>query len=302
MNVLKLDIQILVDIASGPRDTLGEGGFSALVKVVLDDFSNLHILFDTGPSPVALRNNVKKLEVDLNTLDAIVLSHGHYDHVGWLNEALTLANKRVPVVCHPQALIPKTLTDKGKKYPIGIQEFFESIDDLKRRTEVITTADPYKFSNSVMTTGEVPRENDVETLTGVLAKITTLKNGDLIPDKIEDDLSLVFHLVDDTVVVLAGCCHSGIVNTTNYVEKLTGSRKIIGVVGGLHLFGASQVRLTKTVHELNTYPIQIMAPCHCTGFKGSVALFNTFGDRYREVAVGSTITFEPSKNEGGVNG
>ena len=291
MHIHKLDIQILVENVAGPSGTLGEGGFSALVKAYFTDSSQLILLFDTGPSAIAFLNNIKKLEVDLTIIDAIVLSHGHWDHVGGLKEVL-VQTKRIPVICHPQALSPKIFIDKGRMIDLGIQGFFESIEDLKKQATLITTTTSHKFTESIMTTGEVPRRNDYEVLSGRLKDVTTIKDGKTIPDELIDDLSLIFHLADDSVVILAGCCHAGIVNTVAKTIELTNSNKIVGVVGGLHLHDASHDRLSFTVRELKKYPIRIMAPCHCTGLRGRCALSTTFGKKFLDVSVSSMIKFK----------
>ncbi len=289
--IVEVEILNLVDGNVKEGRVIGEAGYSALVKVTYDDSSKFTFLFDTSISALALAHNMTKLDKDLTTVKMIVLSHGHLDHVGGLIESLVLVGGKPPVLCHPDALVPKILTlDDGKKNDVGIQEFFTE-SNLKAKTKVIISREPYVISEGIQTTGEVPRTNSFEKLTGLLLKITTELDGKEGLDNVNDDLSVFFQMKDGSVVILAGCCHSGIVNTINHVVDLAGSSTIVGIVGGLHLHDASRERLTNTIRHLKEYPLNTIAPCHCTGLRGRAALMNAFEDQFKDIGVGSVVKF-----------
>lgn len=157
MKVQELKIDIIVENVAKDGGVLGEAGFSALVKVLFTDSTELTLLFDTGPSSIAFCYNIKELEIDL-AIDALVLSHGHWDHVGGLLDALRLTKKKVPVICHPQALSPKKLKTEKEVINVGMHGLF-SVDEVLKKAEIITTKIPYTFADSVMTTGEIPLKN-----------------------------------------------------------------------------------------------------------------------------------------------
>jgi 7,8-dihydropterin-6-yl-methyl-4-(beta-D-ribofuranosyl)aminobenzene 5'-phosphate synthase len=293
--IVEVEIRILADGNVQMGRVVGEAGFAALVKVVYDDRNEFQFLFDAAGGTPALEHNVEFLKDsekrDLSPIEMIILSHGHWDHVAGVMKVFTIAGKTVPVLCHPHALLHKIFTSKdGKRHEIGIHRYF-SASELESKTEVITTTEPYRVADGIMTTGVVPRTNDFEKLTGNLRKITTEKDGKEILDNIEDDLSVFFHMKDGSVVILTGCCHSGVVNTVDRVVSLTSSSSVLGIVGGLHLHDASKTRLEETVESLKKYPLTTLAPCHCTGLRGRAALMYAFDNSFKDIGAGSTLRF-----------
>lgn len=289
--IVKVEFQVLVDDDPGNRFLLGEHGFSALVTVNYDDSSEFKFLYDTGAGTPALEYNLKEMEVDLSPIEMIVLSHGHYDHSAGLLKVIEGLGKSVPVLCHPDALLHKIFTsDDGKEHEIGIHRNYDE-SELAARTKIIATTEPFNVADGIMTTGVVPRTNDFESLSGVLKKIETIRNNTRTYDMIEDDVSIIFHMKDDSLVILTGCCHSGIVNTAEHAINLTGSKSIIGIIGGLHLHDASNKRLEKTVENLKKYSLTTLAACHCTGLRGRAALMHAFGKRFKNIGSGSTLKF-----------
>lgn len=293
--IVEVEIRILADGNVQMGRVVGEAGFAALVKVVYDDSNEFQFLFDTAGGTPALEHNVEVMKDtvkrDLSPIEMIVLSHGHWDHVAGVMKVYEMTGKSVPVLCHPDALLHKIFTsDDGKRHEIGIHRYF-SASELESKTEVITTTDPYKIADGIMTTGVVPRTNDYEKLTGNLRKITTDRDGKETPDDIEDDLSVFFHMKDESVVILTGCCHSGVVNTVDHVVSLTGSSSVIGIVGGLHLHDASKTRLENTIENLKKYPLTTLAPCHCTGLRGRAALMYAFDMTFKDIGAGSILMF-----------
>ena len=292
----EVEIRILTDSNVQDGRVIGEAGFAALVIVRYDDTSEFQFLFDTAGGTPALEYNVhlmkERFNRDLSGIELIVLSHGHWDHVAGVLKVMDMLGRPVPVLCHPDALLHKVFTaENGKKYEIGIHEYY-NVSELESRTKTIRVTEPYELADGIMTTGVVPRTNSFEKLTGSLLKITTDREGTVVSDTIEDDLSVIFHLKDGNVVILTGCCHSGVVNTVEHVASLTGSSSITGIVGGLHLHDASKERLAFTVESLRQYPLSTIGACHCTGLRGRAALMYAFKDVFKDVDAASVLKFK----------
>ena len=252
--IIEVEIHILVDNNVQMGQVIGEWGFAAFVRVGYDDSSEFQFLFDTAGGTPALGHNVgilkERHDHDLSKIELIILSHGHSDHSANVLKVFEMTEKPVPVLCHPDALLHKVLiSEDGERREVGIHEYYKE-SELEANTEVILTKEPYKVADGIITTGEVRRANEFENLTGLLLKMVTTKEGKEHPDQIADDLSVSFHLKDGSVVILTGCCHSGIVNTVEHVVGQTGSSSVVGIVGGLHLHNASKERLTKTTEYL----------------------------------------------------
>jgi len=243
------------------------------------------LLFDTGQSGLLARNALK-LGLDLATIDALVLSHGHYDHTGGLREVWELA-PNAPLYAHPAALAPRFARNQdGTTRPVGPDAL--TLQAIRARAHgIIGTASATEVLRGIYVTGEIPRTTGYEDVGGPFV----LDEEGLRPDPIIDDQALFFD-THDGIVVLLGCAHAGVINTLNHIRRLTGNRPIDMVLGGMHLLVASPERMDRTIDALRSLGVRRLGPAHCTGAAAAARLWHEFPDACNGCSVGSRFTFQ----------
>ena len=266
-----LIVTTLSENTSTPRRRLlAEWGLSILIEI-----DNLKILLDTGQSISAVKN-AATLGINLSQIDKIVLSHGHYDHTGGMQQVLAAMRKETEVIAHPDiwALKYAYFSREGRYEYIGIPFCREELETLGASFRL--TPEPVWITENVVTSGEIPKVTEYEEIDVNLR----VKEGDEFPaDPLADDQAIFIKTGQGLVVVL-GCGHRGVVNTLRHAQKLTGMEVIHTVMGGAHFLGTSEVQVELTLAELREMGIQRMGLCHCTGMWSQVRLAQEFGESF----------------------
>jgi 7,8-dihydropterin-6-yl-methyl-4-(beta-D-ribofuranosyl)aminobenzene 5'-phosphate synthase len=142
------------------------------------------------------------------------------------------------------------------------------------------------LSENIGITGPIPRETEFEDTGGPFF----LDMSGTRPDPIADDLAIWIR-TDDGIVILTGCCHSGVVNTVNHVRRLSGNDKVRALIGGFHLIQAAPVRIEKTAERLSALDLDQVIACHCTGENATSSLKSILGDRVVQGHSGMILDF-----------
>jgi 7,8-dihydropterin-6-yl-methyl-4-(beta-D-ribofuranosyl)aminobenzene 5'-phosphate synthase len=272
-------VTTLVDNTADARGLLAEHGFSLWIEV-----GDCRVLFDTGQG-LALAHNAAALGVNLERADALVVSHGHYDHAGGLRHALAV-RPALDVYLHPDALGPKFSTrGAGAPRDIGIPQ--ADREALSRHGTLRHVQGPLQLCDRVTLTGPIPRLCAFEEPDPAFFKDMDARDA----DPLIDDQAAFVETPRGTVVLL-GCGHSGVVNTLNHVARLTLGRPIHAVMGGMHLGSVSQSRLAATVRALRDMEIVRLIPAHCTGLAATAALLDEFQERCTPASVGHVFEIE----------
>ncbi len=290
-SVDRLDVVVLIE-NSPAYDTYLEGCFGLSLWLELWSGDECRrVLFDVGPRADTLARNAGALGVPLDHVDAVVLSHCHFDHTAALAGLLRSQGRPVPVFGHPDLFRPNfVLSPAFMDYAMTGDNSRSSLEALGARFEL--SSSPVEPFPGLMLTGEVEHATDFEEHGGVSC-FTIDKSGATVPDRLQDDVSALVNVAGVGLVLLSGCGHAGIVNIAKQARSVSGGLEIAAILGGFHLLQARAERHEQTVQAFREIAprLQLIAPMHCTGLQASALMARAFPEAFRELHAGDRVTF-----------
>ena len=256
------------------------------------------LLFDAGPEGTLFLRNCANLGVALTDVEAIAVSHGHWDHMGALLDTLdhiTRHNQGRQVPCHVN---PGMFLERGARLTTGQIAPFQPVptpEELAAHgAQVINSSDPrLLLEDCFYLSGAIPRVSSFEKgRSDHLCRRTVDQPWE--PDPlILDERFVAVHVHGKGLIVFSACSHAGIVNVLLHARQVFPDIPLYGVLGGLHLAGAAMERLIPdTMAHLQQFALQQIMPAHCTGWRALYALVHAFGESVvTPCAVGSRFRF-----------
>jgi 7,8-dihydropterin-6-yl-methyl-4-(beta-D-ribofuranosyl)aminobenzene 5'-phosphate synthase len=264
---------------------VAEHGFSMLITVRTNGTEH-RVLFDAGTSPDGVVENMRRLDIDPGSIEAIVCSHGHFDHTTGIDGLIRAVGRaNLPVLIHPHFWRRRRVRLPGRE-PQEIPAVSKPALE-QAGFEVIEDAQPsFLLDRSLLVTGEVARTTGYEP--GFPPQDAWL-DGAWQPDPLVlDDQALVVNVAGKGLVVITGCGHAGIVNICRHARRLTGDQPLYAALGGFHLnCPLFEPLIPRVLDDLAAMQPQVIVPAHCTGWRAQHAMSRRFGEAFIPNTVGT---------------
>lgn len=253
------------------------------------------LLFDTGPEPDTFERNTRQLGIDLTAIEALMLSHGHWDHAGGMLRAIDMIradgrNRDLPYFAHPDMF-----RERGRQMPDGGVMPMENVPSIGELTahgaRVVATREPHSVLGDMFyISGEIPRVTPFEK--GLPFHVAKTEKGWEPDPWLIDERWLGVNVAGAGLVVFTACSHAGVVNVLKHAQAAFPGTRLYCVLGGLHLSGPTESIIAQTVEALRQFDLAFIAAGHCTGWRAMTALVNAFGDGVvTPTAVGKRFVF-----------
>jgi 7,8-dihydropterin-6-yl-methyl-4-(beta-D-ribofuranosyl)aminobenzene 5'-phosphate synthase len=245
-------------------------------------------LLDFGFTPNVYANNLELLKIDVSRVNALIISHGHYDHVGGLLGFLDAYRPRMRKDLRLYTGGEDNFCSRFSRNADGSFTHYGTALDRRRLMALdirpVLSEAPIIIEGHAFTTGAVPRTSIEHVLPntwveyslqdGLGCEPNAYSNhhftadelaGKPVPDQHWHEHATCFRLGDRGLVVISSCGHAGIINTLRRAQEITGVDRIYALVGGFHLAPAPGDYLAKVMTELKKFDLEHVMPMHCSG-------------------------------------
>lgn len=249
------------------------------------------LLFDAGPAAATFQRNTEILGVDFTSIEAVVLSHGHWDHAGGLLAAVESIARSRGAKSFSCYVHPGMFRQRATRRPDGqlyVNELVPAPEQLSAAgANVINTREPQSVAGGAFyVSGEIPRVTSYEA--GVPNHLSRSADGtSWEPDPlIMDERYVSVNVRGKGQFVFSACSHAGLINVLTHARSVFPSVPLYGAMGGLHLSGINERVIPQTVADLGKFGLKVLAPGHCTGWRALSHMAQNFGDELVPTAVG----------------
>jgi 7,8-dihydropterin-6-yl-methyl-4-(beta-D-ribofuranosyl)aminobenzene 5'-phosphate synthase len=268
------------------------------------------ILLDFAATQGTLLNNYGLLKLDPAHADALIVSHGHFDHYGALPDlarvtqgklkpGITLYAGGEDTFCHRVVATPAGSIDYGTLDRPALEA---------RGLKVVLARQPATVAGHAFVTGEIARVTDFEKppasaklVAGPMdsacaashfgATKVESKPGDLVADTFQGEHATVYHVKDRGLVVITSCGHAGVINSVRQAQKASGIQKVHAVIGGFHLAPAPDEIVAKTVQAFKEIDPDYIVPMHCSGLNTIMAVHREMPKKLVMPSTGTRVIF-----------
>ena len=266
---------------------IAEHGFAMSIQIKENEESHLFLL-DTGGLTQAIIENCKQFNVNLNNVEKLILSHGHFDHFGGLTSVIPELKEGTKFHLNPDCYqqffaavsesgeelstddllsTVKMLDKEGKlklsgKMPLFSKSLIQNLTE-QHKIDLIETKEPIELYKGITTSGEIELFDEDELTKGIYVMKS---RKEFEKHYFRDETSIYFNIKDKGLVVLTGCGHCGIMNTIKHGQKITGVDKVYAVIGGFHEEWNPIEKVKEKVKYFEEINPEIICGMHCTGF------------------------------------
>jgi 7,8-dihydropterin-6-yl-methyl-4-(beta-D-ribofuranosyl)aminobenzene 5'-phosphate synthase len=280
-----------VRVARRRPDLRAEHGLAHLVTATTGS-TTARIAFDFGQTDATLNHNVRELGLEPRSLDAIALSHGHQDHfggmLGFLHAYRRFMRKDLTFYAGSDHFLPRFNDAQGDLVYSGRLDR----DEIERyAVHVETVSEPRLIADGLMLSGEMATQEPFE---DIPRNLKVERDGQVVPDTFIGEQTLLANVRDRGLVVVSSCSHRGIIGICRNAMRVTGIAKIHAVVGGFHLSGLDDERVSRVVDAFRDLGVDHIVPQHCTGIETIATLYHRLPRQMVVTSVGTTFGFGTS--------